>query len=81
MPLGWEGNIKYTVDLETRGGGSKLGVGNPRAPHPLYETLQRVCNDLIFCTRFRNHLISRTDFLIFDRFPDFLLSSSLRAYF
>ena len=39
MPLGWESNTKYAVDLENLGGKSKLGVRNPRAPHPLYETL------------------------------------------
>ena len=37
--------------------------------------LVRGCNDPIFCTRFRNHLISRTDFLISDWFPDLLLIS------
>ena len=36
----------------------------------------RVHNDPIFCMRFRNHLISRIDFLISDRFPDFLLISN-----
>ena len=40
MPLGWETNAKYTVESESLRGESKLGMGNPRAPHPLYETLQ-----------------------------------------
>ena len=42
MPLGWESNAKYAVDSAKLEGGGKLhelGVGNPRAPHPLYETL------------------------------------------
>ena len=40
MPLGWETNIKYTVESKSLSGGkSELGAGNPRASHPLYKTL------------------------------------------
>ena len=39
MPLGWEGNTKYTVKSAKFEGENELGVGNPRAPHPLYEAL------------------------------------------
>ena len=36
MPLGWETNTKYTVGSESLMGKSELGMGNPRAPQPLY---------------------------------------------
>ena len=40
MPLGWDSNTKYTVEsTKLEGGKAKLGVGNPWAPHLLYETL------------------------------------------
>ena len=40
--MGWGNNTNYTVEsgkLFGGGGEAELGVGNPRAPHPLYETL------------------------------------------
>ena len=35
MPLGWETNTKYTVKSAKLEGETELGMGNPRAPHPL----------------------------------------------
>ena len=43
MSLGWESSTKYTVkSASLRGVETELGMGNPRAPHPLplYKTLQ-----------------------------------------
>ena len=44
MPLGWETN---TVESESLRGKSELGMGNSRAPHPLYETLLLACTSYI----------------------------------
>ena len=51
--IGWESDTKHTVESakleEVVEGGwgerSELGVGNPRAPHYLYETLYSSCDE------------------------------------
>lgn len=45
MPLEGESSTKYTVEpVKLEGGMAELRVGNPREPHPLYETLLGVVN-------------------------------------
>ena len=41
MPLGWESSTKYMYAVKSAKfeGEAELGVENPRAPHPLYVTL------------------------------------------
>ena len=40
MPLGWESKTRYMGEsIKLEGGKFEFGVGNSRAPHPLYETL------------------------------------------
>ena len=46
MPFGWECNTKYTVAKFEGKADRPLEVGNPRAPHPLYETLMCICSQI-----------------------------------
>ena len=63
MPLEWGNNINYTVESGKLGGGgggeAKLGVRNPRASHPLYETLH-VCTSYMYITDTRDVCMSFT---------------------
>ena len=58
MPLGWETNTKYTVESESLRG--ELGMGNPRAPHPLYESSNTACMCTITCFCLHSCLLTHT---------------------